>query len=91
MEIAPLQYDINDSILLAVIAPLPFRDKTAEGWGTHFMAGSMVGNPANNDDNNACTLRELPAILENNKGRIEWAWDKYARRGYWVIALSKSV
>ena len=55
------------------------------------MAGSMVGNPANNYDNNARTLRELPAIFENNKGRIERAWDEYAQRGYSVIALSKSV
>lgn len=70
---------------------LPFRDKTAEGRGTQFMAGSMVGNPANNYDNNARTLRELPAIFENNKGRIERAWDEYAQRGYSVIALSKSV
>jgi hypothetical protein len=54
-----------------------FRDKTAEGWGTQFMAGSKVENTANDNDFNARTLRESLAIVENNEGRIERAWDEY--------------
>jgi hypothetical protein len=41
------------------------------------MAGSMVGNPANSNDCNGRTLRELPASVESTKGRIERAWDEY--------------
>jgi hypothetical protein len=81
MEIAPFQYDINDRMLRAVIASIPpSRDKTAGGWGAgfmaRFMAGSMVGDPANNDEHHARTHREMPAIVENNKGRVERASDE---------------
>jgi hypothetical protein len=27
----------------------PFRDKTAEGWGTHFSGGERVGHPPHNE------------------------------------------